>query len=89
MPEPTKRIGMHSIVISPDDPDRRRTWPHPRATEDVEWRALHHPSSLSDDEVRALARAAGAYRMVFFVSGRDFAPTHSAIRRVLADEERD
>lgn len=85
MSEPTKTVPTR-IVISPDDPNRRRSWPDPRAVEDIAWRATHLPDTITHTDLLQLASVVSAYQQVFAISQRDFLPTHSAIRAALADD---
>ncbi len=84
MPEPTKRLPSGYIVISPDDPKLRRTWPDPSALDDVCWRAVYSPDSLTTADLMKLVSVAGAYGAVFERSQREFLPTHAAVRAALA-----
>lgn len=89
MPEATKTVPTR-IVISPDDPERRRSWPDPRALEDAAWRATHCPDSITRSDLLVLAGVVSAYRDIFAMPQRQFLPTHSAIRAALtADTARD
>lgn len=80
----TAKIANGFITISPDDPERRRTWPDPRASEEARWKASHNPEALTVAEIRQLATAARTYAYIFGIAQRDFLPTHSAIRAALA-----
>jgi hypothetical protein len=81
--EPTKIVPGY-IIISPDDPECRRTWPDPRASEEARWKASHDPTALTLAEIRQLATAAQTYAHIFGISQRQFLPTHSAIRAALS-----
>lgn len=85
MAEPIKRLSSGRIVISPDNPALRRTWPDPWALEDVCWRAVYSPDALTREDVLLLVSVAGAYSSVFEQSQRGFLPTHAAIRSVLSN----
>jgi hypothetical protein len=79
MTEPTRTIPGR-IVVSPDDPERRRSWPDPRVLDHVIWAARYSPESLDHNNLRLLATVAEAYRHIFSISQRAFLPTHAAIR---------
>lgn len=85
MPEPTKTVPGGYLVISPDDRERRRTWPDPRELDDVTWRAIYSPDSITPADLRRLVSVASSYGHIFEISQREFLPTHSAIRAALAD----
>lgn len=87
-PEPFKLLGDHSIVIRPDEPERRMTWPNPSATTDARWRVYHAPDALTRDDVLALARAAGAYQAVFERSVARWTAIHTTIRRAIVEHQR-
>lgn len=83
MSEPTKTVPTR-IVISPDDPNRRRSWPDPRAAGDIAWRATHLPDSITRTDLLQLVSVVSAYQFIFSISQRQFLPTHAAIRAALA-----
>lgn len=83
MPEPSTITGGR-IVISPDDPTRRRTWPDPRAAAEASWRAVYSPAALTREDLHLLTSVAGAYAYIFEVPQRTFLPSHAAIRAALA-----
>lgn len=86
MPEPTKTVPGGHLVISPDNRERRRTWPDPRELDDVMWRAAHNPALLTPADLRQLVSVASAYAYIFSVPQRTFLPTHSAIRAAMSEE---
>lgn len=89
MSEPTRTVpGGRYIVISPDDKERRRTWPDPRDPAEVGWRATHNPDSVTRADLLWLVSVLDAYRQVFAISQREFLPTHAAIRGAVRTGER-
>lgn len=85
MAEPTEQRGSH-IAISPAVPALARSWPDPRDTRDVLWRAAHARDSLTAEDIRWLAQRASAYTHIFELTQQQFLPTHSAIRAHLRDK---